>query len=568
MKKSMFLFGALFAAGLSFTACSSDNESVEGGISPTGDGASYIALSIVLPNDAAGTRAPNDDFKNGLASEFAVNSIKAFIFEGGTSSSVLSEVLEPAIGSWSVNSDGNNITSRRSFVQKLTKSVTSPYVLIVLNDCGITYTAGTSTYEAIASQTVNKYVSTDGGVDYFTMTNSPLASASGGTNDPSSATVSTLVAANTYETQAAANAATPNEIYVERVAAKVTVDVSRAGTQTTVDNKAFSILSWSVDNTESTSYFVRNVDGVSSYFGYKNADATGANQYRFVGSADTGGGYRIYWAKDPNYTGTGLATSRLTAYSSLSANFGSSNPQYCLENTFDLSNQTLNHTTRVVIAAQFNNGNNFYVINGATSTLYSDVATVQSNLAAAVLSNSKVHAIISASSETWVSTEIGITLSSVDAKGIVKIADIGWNHASTTLTSQLEAIESTVISEVNASNKVEFYDSGTAYYTVLIKHFGDDLAKWKATGHAAAGGIYDYDHSSAIDATDEAQYLGRYGVLRNNWYNITVSGIKRIGSPVVVDVTGDTTTDDTVDQYIAYAINILAWAYRNQDENL
>lgn len=62
---------------------------------------------------------------------------------------------------------------------------------------------------------------------------------------------------------------------------------------------------------------------------------------------------------------------------------------------------------------------------------------------------------------------------------------------------------------------------------------------------------------------DQAEnWLGRYGVLRNNWYDITVQGVKGLGSATVPELTG--TTDDEFDSYIAVQINVLSWAKRTQ----
>lgn len=64
----------------------------------------------------------------------------------------------------------------------------------------------------------------------------------------------------------------------------------------------------------------------------------------------------------------------------------------------------------------------------------------------------------------------------------------------------------------------------------------------------------------------EANWLGRYGVLRNNWYDITVEGVEGLGSPKVPTVTTD--TDDELKSYIAVKINVLSWAKRTQGATL
>ena len=110
--------------------------------------------------------------------------------------------------------------------------------------------------------------------------------------------------------------------------------------------------------------------------------------------------------------------------------------------------------------------------------------------------------------------------------------------------------------------KVATYENGTSYYPVRIKHFGDELTPWKSTETpkpTVSDGAYP-------DANQAGNYLGRYGVLRNNWYSIDVKGIKKLGSPVVPEVTGD--TDDELAAYISVKINVLSWAKRTQGATL
>lgn len=62
--------------------------------------------------------------------------------------------------------------------------------------------------------------------------------------------------------------------------------------------------------------------------------------------------------------------------------------------------------------------------------------------------------------------------------------------------------------------------------------------------------------------TAEENWLGRYGVLRNNWYDISVTGVKGLGSSKVPSV--KPVPDDELDSYIAVKINVLSWAKRTQ----
>lgn len=70
--------------------------------------------------------------------------------------------------------------------------------------------------------------------------------------------------------------------------------------------------------------------------------------------------------------------------------------------------------------------------------------------------------------------------------------------------------------------------------------------------------------------TNQAEnFLGRYGVLRNNWYNIEITNIKNVGSAVVPEIKlNDPTSGDKPENYISVRINVLSWAKRNQSVDL
>lgn len=97
---------------------------------------------------------------------------------------------------------------------------------------------------------------------------------------------------------------------------------------------------------------------------------------------------------------------------------------------------------------------------------------------------------------------------------------------------------------------ISTYADGESYYVARIKHFGDDLTNWKS-------GTY----------TDNLSFLGRYGVLRNNWYELTVNSVSGPGYPSVPDVKPNT-PDDEDDNYIKVSVKILDWAKRSYTVDL
>ena len=97
------------------------------------------------------------------------------------------------------------------------------------------------------------------------------------------------------------------------------------------------------------------------------------------------------------------------------------------------------------------------------------------------------------------------------------------------------------------------YKNGESYYIARIKHFGDDLTPWVA-GNDNYGG-------------KNLEWLGRYGVLRNNWYDLAINSISGPGYPDVPEVK-PTDPDDEDTKYINVSVKILDWAKRSQGVEL
>lgn len=95
------------------------------------------------------------------------------------------------------------------------------------------------------------------------------------------------------------------------------------------------------------------------------------------------------------------------------------------------------------------------------------------------------------------------------------------------------------------------YLDGVTYYIARIKHF-NELTPW------TAGEGY---------GTKNDKYLGRYGVLRNNWYDLSVTSISGLGYPDVPEVK-PTVPDDENEQFINVEVKILDWAKRSQQIKL
>lgn len=591
MKIKHFFGLAVIAA---MTASCSSNEDLGTAGSGTGTneaGVGYVAFNINLPTQSGSSSragSANDQFDAGTPNEYDVKDATLLIFEGADEANALFKgayTLNTA--PWKDNGKTDNITTTSATIVKEIATPTSSdhcYALVVLNKNDvftvdetaktITLKGATATFsgtyktfaESLSAESLTK--------NGFYMANAPLASKAGGATDPAGAEINTLanLDGKIKETESKAKSA-PAQIYVERGVAKVTMQ-NTSTTPATVDGSTkadgtssvdFKITSWVLDNTNKKTYLVRSTDGFGDWTSlFSNSTSLlEANKYRFVGSnAVATGLYRTYFAKDANFDQTGNSAATAAGDLVTSTNptfvdkFGNDNPQYCFENTFDAACQNDQYTTRVLIKAKLNNGDTFYVFNGDQNTIY-PIDKVKDEI--------KKYYLIE--NEAWIKANVtpatgkpevngdDLDVEITDAAGKVSITSITFKSGVTVSSS---ATVPTNYDEVlKRIGSIDEYKNGDSYYFVRIKHFGDDMTPWNKdeTTKPSASSIYP-------DAHQNENYLGRYGVLRNNWYDIAVEGVKGLGSAVVPKVTPN--PDDELKSYIAVKINVLSWAKHSQ----
>ena len=624
------LFLMALAAGM-MVSCSDEPTAPETGVRPSQGETGYIALSINMPQISGnGTRA-NDSFNDGIAAEYQANNATLILFTGDSESDATVKGVYDMGKPVPQQAEGGNITVKYNTVQQITNPASGTdklYAMVVLNESGLIKVSGTDG----ASSTLNghnmtnmkftdftaataNYLLTDTNLgaianvsgSNFLMSNAPLANKQGGTTNPSSAAINTLVEVdpnNIYpsETAAKSGEAKATEITVERAVAKVTVKstASSAAVQDT-EITGFTINGWTLCNTNKKSYFTRNVDcGTSSWWGYQ---AHGSTDYRFIGSnevyktddAPAVSYYRTYWAKDPNYESYVQADFDVVKGIPTSLN-NLGTDAYCLENTFNVANQNQNQTTGVIVKATLTvndaeSDKSFFTLNGDKSTIYT-FAKMLEKAKEFYLENASVKAACEdaatglADSKQLEASDLVVELTNSD--GTTKVTLDGTEDAISdfakagnyTLTSiyvkdasaskfksgvpeALKSTNTTLIETIkNNVGTVSYYKNGEAYYYVLIRHFDDAQTTWKAEELAAAGLSGSYPDSYQ-GKTAEENWLGRYGVVRNNWYQVNVTGIAQIGDAEAPVIPGK--PDDTREQWIKAEINVLSWAVRKQD---
>lgn len=545
------LFG--MAAMVALTAsCSSENDLVENGNNgATAAGPRYATFTIVLPT-TNGTRAAGDlTYDEGTANEYAVNNATLLIFQDGISrtekdATFVESVELGDMKPWTnVNDDA--ITTEANITAKLNNFKSdydgNYYAVILLNnnmtgsDKKVKLPANGNTFSQWQKANItNSMTST---VNGFYMANATKVTAT---------TTSTLVPIDKSKVTTTESAAQPAAtIYVERGVGKVTMTPFSQMNVTGIEGDKVTITAWDLDVTNKKSYPVHNVDNYDSYAQYWG---TVWETARF--SSGHTAFNRAHWGIDPNYSTVSNDQEYTDEFNYKSSAYDFSNagnasaPKYCLENTFSLGHMYQNQTTRVIMRATYKpngltEGETFYMIDGKSG--YFTDATLTAQIKAAITN----------AGYTAANFNLPLTDMKTAGKHVLTANDI-------TKASGEVNVDNKFLADVNAAlglsgdKKISAYKNGVSYYIARIKHFGDALTPWPATD----------GNKDTYGTGDEAKkrYLGRYGVVRNNWYELTVNSVSNPGSPDVPEVNPNTPDDEGDKYYINCSVRILSWAKR------
>lgn len=567
------------------TASCSSNEDLGTAGSGTGTneaGVGYATFTINLPS-VSGTRADagGAEMNEGTPEEYAVKSATALIFQKygsdeGSYKFVESVTLPTAAADWSDDTTDGITTTTKKLVAKLTNVDTKNQysVLVLLNN---DKTGGVKVGLPTVGQSYNdwnKNVLTPSVAELaasgdFYMANAPL----NGTASPT--TLVNIDNSKIYPTKEKAetleSAAT---VFVERGVAKMTVadpgtiTVKDKANPTVTTNSEVTFSNWALDITNKKTYAVHNIDGLSvDYDKIWNTDPSN----RFIGTNN-----RVYWGKDPNYNLAELNTADdandkkrekefnfIDATSKIDKDFGDTKPVYCLENTFNLTNMYQGQTTRVIFKAKYTPKNDtgadladtdgtFYTIGNMTTILNTDKLKAAVNAVANPVLP-KGYTIDYANFMTKEGSHV-ITLADIkDADGVTLVA--GTDYSGKTGTEIVKDINDKLGLKAGRPEEmvgINTYLQGVTYYIARVKHFGDALTEWKS------GESY---------GDNNEKYLGRYGMLRNNWYELKVGNVYGPGYPGVPPV-DPTQPDDENEKYLSVSVKILSWAKRSQSVDL
>lgn len=548
------LFGMAVMATALVGCSSNDNLAPDGKDNVGKTGEAYASFTINLPTTRATRVAGEPTFAEGDAKEYEVKNGTILIFtnDGKFVTSAQLGNMNP----WKdIKTDG--VTTAATATVKLSGvTVGGNYQALVLlnNDVDASTskvklpTAGESyaTWSAKAENATAAYTKTD----YIFMANAPKYT------DASAEPTTLVPVANICASREQAEAKAATTVYVERGLAKVTMQKFNADGYAiaagTYKGDKVEIKAWQLDVTNKSTFPVHQTSSLTD--GFANIWSTP----RFY-DGDNKTFKRVYWGVDPNYSDATLQNLiackdafNMIGKDDIAGKTGNDHPQYCLENTFDLANMMQGQTTRVVFKAvftpkDFTTGQTFYKI-GNNTAIWDATKLAQ-----------QIH--------TVAVTAMGITDAAERENYVVKL-DASTNNISGTAglhTITAANIEykgtgtSLVAANIDKINEklglketgISTYLNGEAYYIARIKHF-NELTPW------TAGEGY---------GTANDKYLGRYGVLRNNWYDLSVNSISGLGYPDVPEVK-PTMPDDENEQFINVEVKILDWAKRSQSIDL
>lgn len=565
----IFKLFPLACAALMMTACGSDND-IEGGATRPGSDPQYLAVNIVNVG-ATPTRA-GEDYVNGTEEESKIKKVRFYFFNGDGSPYI---IKNPGVGGVSGGDPKNwleasptddTTTPGSSNVEKITQTV------LVIN--GEQNAAPSAIVAVVNPETVDAATLKNGG----TMRLSELRNSAVGQNfykKDASGKVSDFVMSNSVYVNTgedvcaslvAGHVATsaedatkkPVELYVERVVAKVTAnvdetafklgdgtdwDATKYGTKTAVgkigDNEVYAVIDgWGLASENGKAEIEKKVD------------KTWADGTLGFSPWTTSDYHRCFWETSVAFdAGIGGNQPVNHKYSDLKAKMNE--VLYTLPNTpankvTDLQNNDL---TKLAVAATLKykdaagnwhdadicryNGVQFLGVDNLKkqvaltfSQYYTSTdATTYNQLSASDIDFKDPDG-------TMQQYRVTPTLANDPAKKYYTKTTTGGTPTFT------EVNKSIVLAAIEAS-KAEIRKGGKAYYYVPIKHLGN-------TGE-----------------------LAEYGIVRNHFYKITLSGITGFGTPVYnpdqVVKPVVPTYDDT---YLAARVQVLQWRVVNQNANL
>lgn len=531
------IFTALFV-GLAMAACSNDDEMTTGGQdqSPVTGGTAYMSVSLNMPT--GGTRASSTD--HGTTAEQKVGTVLLALFDA---SDICVGTKTLSAGEYQMTV-GGVAGAAGSAIQV---PATTQKVLAVINPntdfqnrCVVS--AGWAAINAALATSVKDVIGT--AEDNFMMINAGDATTHKALIDVSgnikTVGVGGIVDAASAKTAAVGN---PAAINVERVVAKVSLKEKAGGAEATAPGATCTFGDWALNVTNKDMFpfseIVTPIGSMSANYRKDNNYATGSfnvSKFDYLALDATTG------ALPADFTTMGV-------------------DKYCLENTMDAAEQKMAQTTSAVVSAVYTPagytaGKSWFRLLGTSYEALTDLQAVYATAKAAVTAGSasplqtqqktlcdefyvRIAAMAAAQGKAWIATDFA----SLDIDEMDAVVNGGEASKPAVIPAAPPAIPAATVQDLG----VEYFKEGTCYYSILIRH--DD----------------------AVTGTME---LGKYGVVRNNWYTLTINTVKQPGTPWIpdptnpIDPTDPGEDNDEAEAFLAVGITVNAWTTWSQGVDL
>lgn len=556
---------------LMMSACASDKEEIGSGTKPGSD-PQYLAVNIVNVGATPTTRTT--DYENGTAGESAIKKVRFYFFNGDGSPYLIKTGIDGGGDkNWLEASpaDDTPTSGTPSQIEKITQTV------LVIN--GIQSAAPAAIVAIVNPETVDAATLKNGG----TMRLSELRYSAVGRNfykkDADNGAVSEFVMSNSVyvnagedvcaslvaghvTTSAETAKAKPVDLYVERVVAKVTADVK---------NSAFELGNGT--NWETNKYGTKDPVGKSGDYdvyavieGWGLANENGkAEVEKQVNKTWTDGTlgltpwttadyHRCFWETSVAFdAGTGGNQPVNPTFNQLKAKM--QDVLYTLPNTPEskdkIANLKDNDLTKFAVAATLRYKDAAGNWHNAEICRYNGVSILGiDNLKRQVaLTFSQYYTSTDATNYTQLSKDdidfkdpdgtmqqyrVTPTLAN-DPAGTKKY----YTKTTTGTTPTFREVNKADVLAAIEADKAEIRRDGRAYYYVPIKHIG-------GPGE-----------------------LAEYGIVRNHFYKITLTGITGFGTPVYdPDKVVEPAVPTYQDTYLAARVQVLQWRVVNQNASL
>ena len=559
---------------LMMTACASDKDEIGGGTKPGSD-PQYLAVNIVNVGATPTTRG-TDDYENGTTDESTIKKVRFYFFNGDGSPYLIKNPGVTGVeGGENKNwleaspADDSSTSGTPSQIEKITQTVlvingvqsAAPAAIVAVVNPGTvdaakiqdgeTMRLSELRYSTVGSQFYKKDATT-GAVSDFVMSNSVYVNAG-------EDVCASLVAGHVTTSEETARTK-PVDLYVERVVAKVTADV---------DKTAFKL--GNGKDWDANKYGTKNPVGKSGDYdvyavidGWGLANENGkAEVEKQVKKTWTDGNlgfspwttadyHRCFWESSVAFdAGAGGNQPVNPTFNQLKAKM--QDVLYTLPNTSEneVTNLKDNDLTKFAVAATLRYQDAAGNWHDAEICRYNGVSILGiDNLKRQVaLAFSQYYTSTDATNYTQLSKDdidfknpdgtmqqyrVTPTLAN-DPAGTKKYYTKNTTGTTPTFT---EVDKATVLAAIEA-DKAEIRLGGRAYYYVPIKHLGS------------------------------ANKIAEYGIVRNHFYKITLSGITGFGTPVYdPEKVVDPIVPTYENTYLAARVQVLQWRVVNQNASL